>query len=96
MANEILSSPQFKKLYKAKRKKSPEDLMRRVDDGIAELRRSKWPEKIGIRKRGKLSDYYSYDISDGHRILYQVERTNGIIFVNLFRVCDHKNVYGTD
>ena len=70
--------------------------MKRVDAGINELRNSERPEMIGDRKRGELFGYYSYEISRGHRILYRVERKDGVVSVLLHRVCDHKNVYGED
>jgi Txe/YoeB family toxin of Txe-Axe toxin-antitoxin module len=79
-----------------KRKRSPEHLIRKVNDGISELRNSDIPDIIGIRKKGKLNEYFSYEISRGHRILYNVERRGGIVSVHLHRVCDHKNVYGKD
>jgi len=96
VANEITVIPIFEKLYTAKKKRSPKELMKRVDDGIAELRDSDEPERIGIRKKGNLRRFYSYEISRGHRILYRVERTDDIVYVHLYRVCDHKNVYGND
>jgi mRNA-degrading endonuclease RelE of RelBE toxin-antitoxin system len=96
MANEMVFSPHFVRLYAAKRKKSPEHLMKKVDDGIAELRNSDSPDILGVRKKGELNDYYSFEISRGHRILCQVERKKDTVSVHLHRVCDHKNVYGKD
>ncbi|MDR0198873.1 MAG: hypothetical protein LBI08_03930 [Methanomassiliicoccaceae archaeon] len=96
MVNKMVFTSQFEKLYMMKRKRSSKELMERVDGGIIELRHSDAPEMIGARKKGKLYKFYSYDISRGHRILYRVERKDGIVFVHLHRVCDHKNVYGKD
>ncbi|MCL2143070.1 MAG: type II toxin-antitoxin system RelE/ParE family toxin [Methanomassiliicoccaceae archaeon] len=96
MVNDLIFSSQFGKLYRIKRKRSAKELMEKVDNGIAALRHSDRPEMIGTHKKGRLSGYYSYEISSGHRILYKVERTEGAVHVYLHRVCDHKNVYGRD
>ena len=96
MSDETIFSSQFKRLYAAKRKKSSKELMKKVNDGISELRNADRPEMIGVRKKGKLQNFYSYEISEGHRILYRVERKDGTVLVHLHRVCDHKNVYGKD
>jgi addiction module RelE/StbE family toxin len=94
--NKIVFTPQFEKLYTFKEKRSSKELMKKVNDGITELRYSDRPEMIGSKKKGKLHKFYSYDISYGNRILYRVERKEGIVYVQLLRVCDHKNVYSKD
>lgn len=96
MSNEVVYTSEFKRLYKAKKERSPHPLMIKVNNGLTELKNSDEPERLGTRKKGKLSDYYAYDVSRGHRILYSVERRDGGTTVYLHRVCDHKNAYGRD
>jgi mRNA-degrading endonuclease RelE of RelBE toxin-antitoxin system len=96
MPNEVVYTAEFKKLYEMKGEKSPQYIMKKVKEGLIELRNSDEPERLGVRKKGKLSKYYAYDISRGHRILYCVERKDDKIVVFLHRVRDHKNVYGKD
>jgi addiction module RelE/StbE family toxin len=61
---------------------------------IIELQNSKDPTKLGSRKRGKLLDCYSYNITKSIRLLYKVNFNIGVI--TLLRVGDHKQVYGKD
>ncbi|MCL2317648.1 MAG: hypothetical protein FWC44_01130 [Methanomassiliicoccaceae archaeon] len=96
MTNDVVITSEFEKLYKKKREKSPKYIADRVDRGLIELRNSEEPERLGMQKKGKLSDYYAYNLSRGHRILYQVERNTEGITIYLHRVCDHKNVYQKD
>ena len=96
MSNQVVFTSEFKRLYKAKMGKSPKPLMERIEAMLIELRDSDEPERLGIHKKGKLSGYYAYEASRGHRILYRVEREGGEATVYLHRVCDHKNVYGRD
>jgi len=96
LPNEIVFTSEFGRLYKTKKEKSPKTLIEKIENGLIELRHADEPERLGTLKKGKLSSYYSYDISRGHRILYRVERRGGNVVVYLHRVCDHKNVYGRD
>lgn len=70
--------------------------MRKVDRAILELRKSERPERLGNPKRGRLAGLLGYEVDDGNRILYEVDRYEEGVVVTLHRVCSHKEVYGKD
>lgn len=93
MVNEILWTPNFKRLYKTKETKVTKKMMERVDKAILDLRNSDEPERLGKKKKGRISSYFSYELGKRHRILYKVERSGEAVSVSLHRICDHKQVY---
>jgi Txe/YoeB family toxin of Txe-Axe toxin-antitoxin module len=63
---------------------------------MLDLRASESPESLGEYKKGKLAGSLAYRINKETRILYEVERENGLCKITLLRVCNHKQVYGRD
>jgi mRNA-degrading endonuclease RelE of RelBE toxin-antitoxin system len=96
LTNEIVYTNHFKNLYKRKSRKEPVSLMERIDRALLELQSSYEPERLGEKKKGKLSRYYAYSLGGRHRILYTVERFDDAVIVGLHRICDHKQVYDKD
>jgi len=76
----------FKKQYKTL---SPEN-QGRVKKALKELAGSDDPTKSGVFKPSM--KVYAYELGSSNRILYDVDFTNKMIL--LFRVGDHKDVYG--
>ena len=92
----VLMSNSFENKYKKKKESAPEYIIKKAKEAISELTSTNNPESCGVKKRGKLGDYYSIDLTSGHRILYRVIRDSENITIQLERICDHKNVYGKD
>lgn len=94
--NNIIRTKKFNHLYDRKKKKSPDSLIALIKEGIKDLRYAEDPVRIGELKRGKLDGTYGYRVNQSSRILYQVQWNKAECTVILLRVCNHKNVYGTD
>jgi len=76
----------FKKQYKTLGPEKQEQ----VKKALAELANSNDPTQFGVFKPSM--KVYAYELGRSDRILYDVNFTNKIII--LFRVGDHKDVYG--
>lgn len=94
--NDVIRTEKFVQLFNKKKKKSPEDLVTKIKEGISTLRHAEDPARLGKLKRGKHAGAYGYEVSRSSRILYQVQRTDAGCTVILLRVCNHKQVYGKD
>jgi len=94
--SEIRMSSTFEHLYKKKKGNAPEYILVKAVEAINDLISTSNPESLGEKKKGQLGDYYSIDLTRGHRILYRVTRESENIIINLDRICDHKEVYGKD
>lgn len=64
---------------------------KRVGDAVRFLASSKDPRRLGVKKQGKLGEFYSYEIGQGLRMLYFVSFENQVII--LIRVGGHEEVY---
>jgi len=94
--NKVEITKKFRSLYKKKLSSSPKYLVEKIDKALLDLRSSEVPESLGEFKKGKLADSLAYRINKETRILYEVERENGICKITFLRVCNHKQVYGKD
>ncbi len=61
-----------------------------VDIAVEVLKASENPAVLGRYKQG--SRFYAYELSKGDRLVYRINRDEHTTI--LFRVCDHKSVYG--
>ena len=95
IVNTIRPTSEFKRLYKHKLKHDPPYLVKAIDDSINELARAKDPKAMG-EKNGNLDNMYAIRLNRDSRSLYLVNREDGKTVVELVRVCNHKQVYGTD
>lgn len=96
IVNTIRPTSEFKRLYRHKLKHDPPYLVKAIDDSINELARAKDPKAMGEKKNGNLDNMYAIRLNRDSRILYLVNREDGKTVVELVRVCNHKQVYGTD
>ncbi len=78
----------FIRLYKKKEKK----LQSKVDSILAELIVSENPLAVGSKK--KPFDFWAIDIDRSNRLAYRIDAQERTI--RLYKVCDHKQVYGKD
>jgi Txe/YoeB family toxin of Txe-Axe toxin-antitoxin module len=93
---EVDFSPTFESLYSAKKKKAPDYIVKKARKTMEEIISSSNPESYGVKKKGNLKEYYSANLSQNHRILYQVIRIDGHVKIRFERICDHKNAYDKD
>ena len=96
IVNTIRLTSEFEKLYKRKLKQSPHYLIENIDARISELAKVEDPKAIGEKKNGQLNNMYAIRLNRDSRILYIVRTEKQEIIVELVRVCNHKQVYGTD
>lgn len=97
IANQIVHTSAFEKLYKKKMKRQPDFIIQEVDDAIEALRTSERPESLGPKKKGILGGTRAFELShNANRILYSVSREGEVCTVVLHKVCNHKEVYGRD
>ena len=97
MMNNLKPTKKFSKLLKQKEKEgSLKKLVANVENAMELFRQSSNPESLGEKKAGEIEGLYSYKLNQSSRILYGVERRENRIDVILYRVCNHKQVYGTD
>ena len=82
------STPTFRRQYK----NMGHYRQRSVDIATNVLRASENPADLGRYKQD--GNFYAYKLSKGDRLVYKINRKDHIIL--LFRVCDHKSVYGKD
>lgn len=78
--------------FKTQYKKLPPDIQPKVDEALIELAQSENPRTLGKYKQSL--GVWAYELNDNYRILYNVRDSENII--ELFRVGDHKEVYGKD
>lgn len=93
--NNIVSTSKFSKLLRKKKNEGSRSyLIEKIYTAIEQFRYSENPESLGEKKKGKLKEYYAYELTESSRVLYGVERREGKISVILFRICNHKQTYG--
>lgn len=78
--------------FKTQYKKLPEKIRNKVDEALIALANSEKPRLLGIYKQSM--EVWAYELNDNYRILYNVKDSDKLI--ELFRVGDHKEVYGKD
>ncbi len=81
-------TPTFRKQYKNIGHKR----QHAVDVAVDVLGASENPADLGRYKQNK--KLYAYKLSKGDRLLYKIDYNNHKVI--LYRVCDHKSVYGRD
>lgn len=96
IANTIRPTSEFVRLYKHKLKRSPKYIIEAIDARIKELANADDPKALGEKKNGQLDNMYALKLNSDSRILYIVLKEEGETVVELVRVCNHKQVYGTD
>jgi addiction module RelE/StbE family toxin len=97
MTNNIAYTNKFSKLLRKKQKEgSLRYLLKKIEEAITLLKESDNPQALGERKEGELKGLYAYTLNDSSRILYTVDKKEGIFEITLLRVCDHKQAYGSD
>jgi addiction module RelE/StbE family toxin len=84
-------SNRFKHRYRKMKKGHPE-LREKAANAIDTLYRSERPLSLGQQKTGRLRDYWTYDLDDDCRILYNISKETRTI--NLHRICGHTESYG--
>jgi mRNA-degrading endonuclease RelE of RelBE toxin-antitoxin system len=95
--NDLIATSMFSKLLRKKKNEgSQRPMLEKIETAIELLRNSKNPESLGKKKKGKLRECYAYELTKSSRVLYQVERREGKIYIVLLRVCNHKETYDTD
>ncbi len=93
--NNIVPTRKFSKLLnKKKNEGSLRNIEKKIEVAMDLFERCKEPESLGEQKKGQLDGLYAYKLNSSSRILYGVERENNEISVTLYRICDHKQVYG--
>ena len=67
-----------------------EAYMRAIDS----LSESDDPAKLGKRLHGKYTDYYEWRLPGSYRLIYSIEKNAREVV--LYRVGDHKELFGRD
>ena len=80
--------PSFKKQYRDLDAKT----RKKVDGAMHDLQGSENPALLGKYKQGMR--IFSYEVGRKYRMIYNINWDSYVI--ELFRVCDHKSVYGRD
>jgi addiction module RelE/StbE family toxin len=81
-----------KNKFKTQYKKLTEQIQNKVDEALIALSESSNPRLLGTYKQSL--EVWAYELNDNYRILYNVKDSENLI--ELFRVGDHKEVYGKD
>lgn len=81
-----------KNKFKTQYKKLPQQIQNKIDDALIALAESSNPRLLGKFKQSL--GVWAFELNDSYRMLYNVNDLEHII--ELFRVGDHKEVYGTD
>ncbi|MFH1256487.1 MAG: hypothetical protein V1494_04285 [Candidatus Diapherotrites archaeon] len=96
ITNTIIRTHTFDKLYK-KKKKQPKYIIKEVNEALLTLRNAEQPEKLGSKKGGPLKGFRAYELRHcANRILFSITRGNVESSIILHKVCNHKQVYGTE
>jgi addiction module RelE/StbE family toxin len=81
-----------KSKFKTQYKKLPQQIQNKVDEALIALAKSEKPRLLGTYKQSL--GVWAYELNDSYRMLYNVNDSENLI--ELFRVGDHKEVYGKD
>jgi mRNA-degrading endonuclease RelE of RelBE toxin-antitoxin system len=74
--------------------KLPQSVRPKLTQVMTELSSAYNPNILGDKKKTKYGEYYTIRLSDSHRIAYAANHTTRKIVI--YRVGDHKEVYGKD
>jgi mRNA-degrading endonuclease RelE of RelBE toxin-antitoxin system len=74
--------------------KLPQSIRPKLTQVMTDLSNSPNPNILGHKKRTKYGEYYTIRLSDSHRLAYAANHTTHKI--EIYRVGDHKDVYGKD
>ncbi len=94
MANNVLYSGTFKRLYKRKLKRQSDFVIKAMNDGLELLMNAENPESLGSKKDGELKELRALKLGYDNRLIYSIARTGGTCTIYLYKVCTHKEVYG--
>lgn len=78
--------------FKTQYKKLPQQIQKKVDESLIALAESSNPRLLGTFKPSL--GVWAFELNDSYRMLYDVRDSENLI--ELFRVGDHKEVYGKD
>jgi len=81
-----------KSKFRTQYKKLSQNIQNKVDEALIALASSTKPRLLGTYKQS--IGVWAYELDDSYRMLYNVKDSENLI--ELFRVGDHKEVYGKD